>query len=105
MKTIKLLISFIGVLFIFFISSCSCSNDDSNQQYLSKIEEIAKNHALQLGGKSLSGMQIQQKLFEVRAYEQELRSSGLNNEANFFIKSFTQHLDSINPELSTKIKK
>lgn len=105
MKTIKLFTSIIGGVFLLFVSSCSCSNNDSDQQYLSKIDEIAKNHALQLGSKSLSGMQIQQKLFEVRAYEQELRSSGLNNEANFFIKSFTQHLDSINPELSTKIKK
>jgi nitrogenase molybdenum-iron protein alpha/beta subunit len=68
------------------------------------VEAVAKEHAKQFANGSLSEMQIQQKLFEVRAHEQDLRDENLNAEADYYIKMFTKHLKKTNPDLAKQIK-
>ena len=71
----------------------------------SEIEEVAKEHAQQFINLPTEGMNTQQKLFEVRAHEQDLRKEGMSEEADYYIKMFEKHLNDYNPELAKLIIK
>ena len=105
MKKVKLITLSISILTTIFFDSCSCNNENANIQIYPDIEVIAKEHAMQFADKSLSDMQTQQKLFEIKALEQNLRDEKLNAEADYYIKSFKKHLKSTNPKLSQEIDK
>lgn len=106
MKIIKLLAFCFSILSIILLNSCSCSNENkTTTQIYPDIEVIAKEHAMQFADKTLSDMQIQQKLFEIKAHEQNLRDANMNAEADFYIKSFRTHLKNFNSKLSQEIGK
>lgn len=92
-------------IILFLTSSCSCNNESSNvARVFPDIEEVAKDHAKQFANKSLSDMQVQQQLFEIKAHEQELREANMNAEADYYIKSFKKHLKNSNPKLHKEIE-
>lgn len=106
MKIIKSVICSILLVTLFVNSSCSCDNDNTNvAKVFPDIDAVAKEHAMQFANQSYSDMQIQQKLFEIKAHEQDLRDANMNVEADFYIKSFKAHLKKINPQLSQEIEK
>ena len=104
MKKIKLYTLSLSFLSFILLNSCSCGNENTaTTQIYPDIETIAKEHAMQFADKSLSEMQIQQKLFEIKAHEQDLREANMNAEADFYIKSFKRHLKNFNLKLSQEI--
>lgn len=95
-----------ATVIMLFISSCSCDNENiKTVKIFPEVEQVAKQHAQQFANTSLSKMDIQNKLLEVRAHEHELRAAGMNEEADYYIKMFTKHLAVSNPSLATEIKK
>lgn len=106
MKNIKSIICSVSLSLFLLLSSCSCNNENANvAKIYPDIENIAKEHAMQFAKQSLSDMQIQQKLFEVKAHEQDLREANMNDEADYYIKSFKLYLKNINPKLSKEIER
>lgn len=106
MKKIKLFALSLSILSFFLLNSCSCNDDNTATTLIyPDIETIAKEHAMQFADKSLSEMQIQQKLFEIKAHEQDLREANMDAEADFYIKSFKKHLKNFNVKLSNEIDK
>jgi len=104
MKRIKLIIS--SAIICLAISTTACSDDNKKErQIYPDIEDVAKEHAQQFSNTSLSKMQIQHKLFEVRAHEQDLRDANMNKEADYYIEMFTKHLNTFNPSLAKEIEK
>lgn len=105
MKTIKTLYFSALLVCAATISSCSCQSESEavdNTAAQAEIEQIAINHAQQFSG-NVSSKKQQQLLFEIRAHEQDLRENNLNNEAEIYIKRFTEELKNINPELAKSI--
>ena len=110
MRNLKSIFICIAVVSSFIVSSCSCSNDKEEDnctlnKVFPEIETVAKEHAERFAKRSLSEMQIQQRLFEVRAHEQDLRKENMNDEADYYIIMFKKHLKEINPDLANQIKK
>ncbi len=98
-----ILISIAAITF----AACSCSDDSDKKtvKQFPEVEEVAKEHALRFSNSNLNGMETQQKLFEVRAHEQDLRAAGMNEEADYYIEMFTKHLKNTNPSLAKEIEK
>lgn len=105
MKHLKTILISAVVLSSALTYSCSCDSEETSSiSIYPDVEAVAKEHARQFANGSLSEMQIQQKLFEVRAHEQDLRDENLNAEADYYIKMFTKHLKKTNPDLAKQIK-
>lgn len=105
MKHLKTILISAAVLSSALATSCSCDSEETKSiSIYPDVETVAKDHAKQFANSSLSDMEIQQKLFEVRAHEQDLRDENLNAEADYYIKMFTKHLEKINPNLAKQIK-
>ena len=106
MKLINFPLIAAATAIMLFIASCSCDNENvKTVKIFPEVEQVAKQHAQQFANASLSKMEIQNKLFEVRAHEQSLREAGMNEEADYYINMFMQHLAVSNPSLATEIKK
>lgn len=106
MKQIYFTLLAVATAIMMFASSCSCKNENAKSvKIFPEVEQVAKRHAQQFANASLSKMAIQNKLFEVRAHEQDLRAAGMNEEADYYIKMFTKHLAVANPSLAAEIKK
>ena len=105
MKHLKSILVSAVVLSSALATSCSCESEETKSiSIYPEVEAIAKDHAKQFANNSLTEMQIQQKLFVVRAHEQDLRDENLNAEADYYIEMFTKHLEKINPDLAKQIK-
>lgn len=87
----------------------ACSEDTNTQTKVVKkfpdVEAVAKQHAQEMAKYPIDGKKTQQKLFEIRAHEQDLRAEGLNDEADYYIQMFEKHLKEANPELANEIIK
>lgn len=106
MKQIYLTLLAAATAIMMFASSCSCKNENAKTvKIFPEVEQVAKQHAQQFADESLSKMDLQYKLFEVRAHEQDLRAAGMNEEADYYIEMFTKHLAVANPSLAAEIKK
>ena len=105
MKISKLLSLLIASSILFIASACERNVTIKTVKQFPKIEEVAKEHAQQFINLPTEGMNTQQKLFEVRAHEQDLRKEGMSEEADYYIKMFEKHLNDCNPELAKLIIK
>lgn len=94
------------LVLLIFVTACSENSKQNNKNAIKtypEVEKIAIQHANQFANMNYEGMATQQKLFEVRAHEQDLRKAGLNEAADYYIKMFEKHLQKSNPELARHI--
>lgn len=102
-KAIGLFAFITTICIMSMVVGCSCQDVDDKQKY-PQIEAVAKEQAMQLADSIIiSRMQIQHKLFEVRAHEQKLRNAGMNEEADVYIERFIYYLNTYNPDLAGEI--
>ncbi len=81
------------------LSACNGEKSRINDE----ARQLGGKHAAQLSDKSLSDKQIIFKLLEIRANESEMRSKGMDEAADIYIKTFTDSLRAHNDSLANLI--
>lgn len=88
-------------IFITTIALSACNGEKSRKN--DEARRLGGKHASELSDKNMSDRQIIFKLLEIRANENAMRSKGMDEAADIYIKAFTDSLKAYNDSLASLI--